>query len=72
MKNQDKRIKSLLWCGIAGLLLALFLWEFRDLWGLAILFLLAGAFGVLFTHFSIGNTEKKRKQEAEAVEQMRE
>ena len=72
MKNQDKRIKSLLWCGIAGLLLALFLWEFRDLWGLAILFLLAGAFGVLFTHFSIGNTEKKRKQEAEAVKQMRE
>ncbi len=72
IKNQNKRAKKLLWYGIAGLLLVLFLWELRDLWQLAVLFAIAGGFGILVTNLQTGGVEKRRKQEAEAAEDMRE
>lgn len=67
LKNEKKRLKKWLWCGIIGLLLVLFLWEFRDLWKVVILFAVAGAFGVLMTFVPMKQAEKKKRQAAEAA-----
>lgn len=67
MNKDKKRLKTLLWCGIIGILLALLLWE---LWGIVLFLLIGGGFGVLMTHLQIGGAEKKRKQDAEIAERI--